>query len=74
VVYEGNDTSRCDLVDSTEIDSSFGANETTGITQMTISNLATTTLSTAETIKLECGGSGTFAYAKLTATQVGAIH
>jgi len=74
VVGGGEVDSRCELSGGSASDFSFGATETSGINQMTITNLETTVLGAPGPIKLECLGGATFFYAKLTATQVGTIH
>jgi hypothetical protein len=76
VVSAGAGESICILAGGSASDNAKGSTEASGITEMTLTNVETTVLSTPGTIKLECtGGAGQlFRYAKLTATQVGAVH
>ncbi len=75
VIAGGEGTSACFVTGGNAKDNTYGATEKTGITQMTINNAETTTLTSPGTIKLECLGSAEFFfYAKLTATQVATLH
>lgn len=64
----------CELSGGSESDHAYG--ETSGTdTQLTLTNIETTVLSAPGKIELSClGAADHFWYAKLTATQVGAIH
>lgn len=66
----------CTLTGGSGSDKGYGATQASGIEQMTITNLETTTLTTPGTIELTCSGAAgtSFFYSKLTATAVGTIH
>jgi hypothetical protein len=75
VALSGSGYSACFLNGGSASDNGYGAN-TTNVEQMTITNVETTHLSAPGTITLSCfsGGGNTVGYAKLTATQIGAVH
>ncbi len=70
----GTGDSACHLVGGSQGDNAYVQNGPSA-TQVTVTNIETTVLSSPGKIELNCGGAAEhFWYAKLTAIQVGTIH